>query len=154
MTWKTKLNHILSQSSMFNIFMFPNVSDFCENNCFQTTIAGAFVHIRNFIFCARVPSSFMFSASSCSSHLILGPNKTLGHAQTILSLVIKIYIYAHWLLKTSMRTHLPEKVRGTNLRDIKSGRPLGRLGNMEVHVEMLKQISSFLWWFLFVNQNE
>ncbi len=37
-----------------------------------------------------------------------------------MSLWIQIYIYSYRLLKTFMRTHLPEKVRGTDLRDIKS----------------------------------
>ncbi len=42
-------------SSCFQTFLF-----FCENNCFQTAIAGVFVHIRNVLFCARAPSSFVY----------------------------------------------------------------------------------------------
>ncbi len=45
MTWKTQLNHILSQSyCMFNVFMFPNVSVFLYQQ-----LLHAFVHIRNFL---------------------------------------------------------------------------------------------------------
>ncbi len=66
---------------MFTVFMFPNVSFFCGNNCFHTAIAGAFVHIRNLLFCVRAPSGFVyewnihcmkwvFSAPWCLSRLI------------------------------------------------------------------------------------
>ncbi len=42
-------------SSCVQTFLF-----FCENNCFQTAIVGAFVHIRNFLFWTRAPSSFVY----------------------------------------------------------------------------------------------
>jgi len=107
-TWKTKLNHILSQSSMFNVFMFPNVSVFKQRYPELLSILGISFSARG-----RPPASCINDhthAPWCLSRIILGPNKTSGHAQTILSLWIRIYIYSHQLLKTSMRTHLPEKV--------------------------------------------
>ncbi len=60
MTWKTQINHILSQSSMFNVFMFPNVSVFLWEQLFSNSDSWSFVHIRNVLFCGRAPSSFVY----------------------------------------------------------------------------------------------
>ncbi len=53
----------------------------------------------------------VFSAPWCSSCLILGLNKTSAHATDLdypVSLNLNLYLF----LKTSMRIHLPEQVRG------------------------------------------
>ncbi len=74
--------------------------------CFSARASSSLVYEWNTHRMKRV-----FSAPWCSSFLILGLNKTSAHATDLdypVSLTLSLYLF----LKTSMRTHLPEQVRG------------------------------------------
>ncbi len=68
------------------------------NNWFHTAIVGAFVHIRNFLFCARASSGFLYETTYtacneclafCDVHLVhLCSIKHQAMQQTILCLLI------------------------------------------------------------------
>ncbi len=83
--------------------------------CFSARASSSLVYEWNTHRMKRV-----FSAPWCSSRLILGLNKTSAHATDLdypVSLNLNLYLF----LKTSMRTRLPEQVRGWTYVILKVG---------------------------------
>ncbi len=86
MTWKTKLNHILSQSSMsmFNVHVSKGFCISVKTTVFKQHSWSFCPYIRNVLFCARAPSSFVYewthSRSWCLSEKGLAADL---HSQTL-----------------------------------------------------------------------